>query len=181
LRKLVTRKELARILPCHPRSLSRWIEEGLPVAVRGRGGRASLFDPVASTAWVRAKEEAAKTAMPSFLEARTRQAVAQAVEAEQRVALRAGKLLPVEDVERVWSAEVAAVRARLLVIPTALADRVHRVATLEGAAGVERVLREEIYHALRELSVGKSRRTRTASRTRRTTKRRKPTVAKVKT
>jgi len=154
VRGLVTRRELAKRLGCNARTIAKWIEEGLPVAKRGRGGRPSKYDEAAVRAWIEVREEAARSNAPDLMASRARKELAQAVEAEQRVAIRAGKLIPIEEVDRIWSGQVAAVRARLLAWPTALADRLHRVAALEGAAGVERVLQEIVYDALRELAAG---------------------------
>lgn len=150
-RDLVTRRELARRLKRDARTISKWQDEGLPVATRGRGGRPSLYDEATVRAWLLARDEAVQQA-PDLMVSRARKELAQAVEAEQRVAIRAHQLIAIEEVDRIWSAQVAAIRARLLAWPTALADRLHRVATLEGAAGVERVLQEIVYEALRELA-----------------------------
>jgi phage terminase Nu1 subunit (DNA packaging protein) len=175
---LVTRRELARRLPCDPRTVARWQEEGLPVAKRGRGGRPSLYDEAAVRAWLTTREETARQQAPDFTASRARKELAQAIEAEQRVAIRASKLIPIEDVDRLWSGQVAAIRARLLAWPTALADRIHRVAALEGAAGVEQLLQEIVYDALRELAAGaaptRRRRTRKASTTRKRSRGGKP-------
>jgi len=154
--KLVTRLQLAKHLKHLPRTISKWQEEGLPVARRGRGGRPSLYDEPAVRAWVEAREAAAQTQAPTFMISRSRKELAQALEAEQRVALRSGTLLAAADVDRTWSAEVAAVRARLLAIPTAWSDRLHRAGALGGAAGIEALLVEAIYQVLRELAGGAS-------------------------
>jgi hypothetical protein len=76
----------------------------------------------------------------------------QALLHEQLHATRARDLLPREEVERIWTAEIAAVRAKLLAWPMTLADQVHRVAVLEGLPGVERVLQEAVRQVLRELA-----------------------------
>jgi phage terminase Nu1 subunit (DNA packaging protein) len=150
---LVTSKQLATSLDCHPRSIAKWLDEGAPVAVRGRGGRPSLYDEEAFTTWVQAREEQAQHS-PDLLVSRARKEMAQALEAEQRVALKARTLIHVDDVERVWSAQVSAIRSRLLAMPTELADKLHRVATLDGVAGVETVLEAAVHDVLRELAGG---------------------------
>lgn len=154
---LLTRRQLADRLGKHPMTVTKWEQDGLPVAVRGRRGRPSLYDPTAVSAWCQARDEAAKQQAPDLLVARARKELAQAIEAEQRVAIRAGKLIAIEDVDRIWSAQVAAVRAQLLAIPTALADRLHRVAALEGVVGIETVLVDAMHAALRELADGGAR------------------------
>lgn len=128
------------------------------MASRGRAGRPSRYDEDAVRTWMGERDVAAAAASQgactTFADARMRKELAQAAEAEQRVAMRAGRLIAVEEVDRVWSTQVAAVRARLLAMPTALADRLHRVAVTAGPAGVEAVLQAATYEALRELAGG---------------------------
>ena len=49
--ELVTRTELARLLDCHPRTIVKWTDESMPVAVRGKRGRPSRYDVVVCRAW----------------------------------------------------------------------------------------------------------------------------------
>lgn len=163
---LLTRLEVAYRLGVNPQTVTKWIEEGLPVAERGKGRRPSRYEESSVRRWVAAREKAIEGQRPggrapggdgdapNLIASRARKELAQAIEAEQRVALRAGKLIPVEEVDKLWSGQVAAVRARLLSWPTALSDRLHRVAVTEGPAGVERVLFELTHDALRELAGG---------------------------
>jgi hypothetical protein len=103
-------------------------------------------------AWMAARDQAPASTATDFTAARIRKELAQAAEAEQRVAQRAGKLIAVEDVEKTWAGMVAAARARLLALPIALADRVCRVAVTEGVAAVEAILQAAVYDVLRELA-----------------------------
>ena len=163
---LLTRLEVAYRLGVNPQTVTKWIEEGLPVAERGKGRRPSQYEESSVRRWVAAREKAvegqrpvgratgADGDAPNLIASRARKELAQAIEAEQRVALRALKLIPIEEVDKLWSGQVAAVRARLLSWPTALSDRIHRVAVTEGSVGVERVLFEVTHDALRELSGG---------------------------
>jgi phage terminase Nu1 subunit (DNA packaging protein) len=152
-RNLQTRGELAEALGCSVRTISTWQGEGLPVAVRGKGGRASLFDPAACRRWVETREEARANSQPvDVARARARREEAQALLAEQLHATRAGRLLPADDVAGVWSRHVAAVRAAILATYTTAADRVHRAATIEGLAGVEREMKTIAFELLRELA-----------------------------
>lgn len=173
---LVTRRVLAARIQHHEISITKWQREGLPVAHRGRKGKPSLYDETAVRAWLQAREDAAQTQAPDLIVSRSRKELAQAVEAEQRVAIKAHQLIAIDEVDRIWSAQVAAIRARLLAWPTAHADRLHRVAALEGAAGVERVLQEIVYDALRELAA-----TTASVQTRRRRKPAKATSAKRRT
>ena len=155
---LFTRPDIAYRLGVSPQTIAKWTEEGLPVAVRGKGRRPSKYEESSVRRWVAAHKHDTDSSAhtdsqtPNLTVARARKELAQAVEAEQRVALRAGKLIPIEEVDKLWSHQVAAIRTRLLIWPTALADRIHRVAALEGPAGVERVLLAAAHDALRELA-----------------------------
>ena len=163
---LLTRLEVAYRLGVNPQTVTKWIDEGLPVAERGKGRRPSRYEEASVRRWVAAREKAIEGQRPggrapggdgdapNLIASRARKELAQAIEAEQRVALRAGKLIPVEEVDRLWSGQVAAMRARLLTWQTALSDRVHRVALTEGPTGVERVLLDATYDVLRELAGG---------------------------
>ena len=150
---LVTRRSLAVALGVHPQTVTKWEREGLPIAERGRKGRPSLYCESDVRAWLAQREAAAKDLESLDLVAeRARKEHWQAQLAEQQFQVRAGRLIPVDDVERTWSHQVAAVRAKFLAMPTALSDRLHRAATLEGVAAVEATLQAAIYDALRELS-----------------------------
>ena len=96
---------------------------------------------------------AGTTAGPVNLVAeRARKERAQAVEAEQRVAIKAGALLARDEVERIWSAEIAAVRTRLLGLPQQHADQVHQAAATGGVAAVEVLLVDMIRAVLVEMA-----------------------------
>jgi len=153
--KGLTRPELAKALGCNPRTVAKWQEEGLPVASRGRGGRASRYDETGVRAWVAAREEAAK--QPGGLDwsqERARKEHWQGLLAEQLHKTRERELLPRLEAEKAWSAEVAAARTKLLAWRTTLSDRLTRAATLEGEPGVERVLDAAVRDVLRELAGG---------------------------
>ena len=151
----LTRRALAAKHGVHMSAVTKWEHDGLPVAQRGGKGRPSLYDPRAVAAWLQAREEASKTGGHADLaQERARKERAQAILAEQTFAIRSGDYVPRRDVERAWAAEVAAIRTHLLAWPTTLADRVFRVATLEGLPGVERVLYEATREVLRELGAG---------------------------
>jgi hypothetical protein len=136
------------------------------VAVRGRKGKPSKYRERDVRAWLQQREEAAKRPGSVFdvAKEKARREHSQALLHEQLHATRARDLLPREEVERIWMAEIAAVRAKLLAWPMTLADQVHRVAVLEGLPGVERVLQEAVRQVLRELAepTPKTRGTRTA-------------------
>lgn len=157
-KRLVTRGELAVEWAVHPRTIAKFIEEGMPVAKRGRGGRSSLFNLEACQAWRDAREHLAADQPVDLPRERARKERAQALLAEQLYAVRSGKLLPAEDVERIWMAEVRSVRSAILASYTASADRVYRAATTDGLAGVERALKAIAHDVLRELADGPKKR-----------------------
>ena len=126
---LITRRELAGALGCHPQTVNRWASEGMPVATPGRGGRASRYDEAACRAWMDTRRTAAEGEPVDLVRERARKERAQARLAEQQYAQRAGELLPRGEVEQVWAREIAAVRTKILAIETTHADRVHRAAS----------------------------------------------------
>lgn len=133
-------------------TITKWERDGMPIATRGTRGRPSLYDAAACEAWRAARDAAAETATHSLEQARIQKELSQAALNRQTAAIRAGQLLKREDVERTWAKHVAAVRNRLLHLPTALADRLHRLATLEGPSAVEAALQEAVGDVLRELA-----------------------------
>lgn len=149
---LVTRRELASALAKHPMTVTKWEQDGMPVAVRGRKGKPSLYDEAAVRAWLVEREEERGGEFVSLEKARIRKELSQARLNEQRLLVAERKLLPSDDVEKAWASEVAAVRTVLLAVPQTYADKVFRAGTLDGLSGVERALKEAMYEALRELA-----------------------------
>lgn len=152
--QLVDKKELAKALGTSIRNIARWQEEGMPVAQRGKPGKASLYDLEACRAWrdQHFAVQGGATAASLAAQERARKERAQALLAEQAYAMRAGQLLPREEVQRIWEAELTTLRNRLLAWPTVLADRLHQAALTEGVDGVEAALNEAVRDALKELS-----------------------------
>lgn len=156
-RKLSTRKEAAEILAVHPQTITKWEASGLPVAQRGGRGRPSKYDVEEIRAWLDARDAEARRAVDGAggldpLKEKANREHYQAKLLEQTFQLRQRELLPAHEVERQWLAEIAGVRALLLALPVTRADRVHRAATLEGLAGVERELQAAVKEVLRQLA-----------------------------
>jgi len=149
---LVTRVALARLLGVSPMTVSKWIDDAAPVAVRGRAGVPSLYDPVKVRAWKAARDSASAGGAVGVAAARAAKESAQARLAEQTYEARAGSLLPAEAVAQVWSAHIAAVRTRLVAWPQVLADRLARACAVDGVAGVERELEAAVRAVLAELA-----------------------------
>lgn len=154
-KKLATRREVAAALGVHMDSVFKWERSGLPVVVRGGRGRPSKYDLEAVRAWLASRDEAARRAVEGPLDPVQEKAARdhwQAELARQTHEIRHRTLLPSADVERAWAAEVAAVRAKLLALPTTYSDRIHRAGTLDGLSGVEKALQAAVYDVLRQFA-----------------------------
>jgi hypothetical protein len=153
---LLTRRALAARLDVHMMSITKWERDGMPIAERGARGRPSLYDELAVRAWIQARDAAAKAGkLVDVAQERAKKERAQAALAEQTYQMRAGDLIPREEWERAKIAENVAIKAHLLGWAATLADRVFRAATLEGLAGVEKVLGDAVREVLRELAESK--------------------------
>lgn len=152
----LTRRDLALLFNVNMMTVTKWEQAGMPVAHRGGKGRPSLYQPGEVRAWLQQRDAAAAPAGASgavdLVKERARKERAQALEAEQRVAIKAREYLPVADVERAWAFEVQAVRTAILATYTTRADQLHRIAVTEGVAGVEAFLKELAHDLLRELA-----------------------------
>lgn len=141
-----------------------------------RGRPVIVDEPLARQEWAqgaskprpRRAQGGRRAADPSLVEATRRVAVERARKLQLENDQKAGRLLPVDEVRRVWSAHIAAVRTKLLALPVTLADKVHRTATLEGAGGVERALNVAVRDVLTELATGDDERPQRATKRRRT-------------
>ncbi len=155
---LLTRRELAALLHVVPMTITKWEQAGMPIATRGRKGKPSRYRETVVRSWLQQREEDAQRpgSVTDVAKEKARLAREQADLTLQTRMMRARDLLPREEVERAWTAEVAAVRAKLLAWPATLADQVHRAAVLDGLGGVERVLNEAIRNVLRELAHAKA-------------------------
>ena len=155
-KKLITRRELAHNLAHHMQTVTKWEQAGMPVAEPGRKGKPSLYSEPEVRKWLAAREKTAQsTGVHDVARERARKEKAQAILAEQTVAIRASDLVPRVQVERAWAAEVSAVRAKLLAWPSTISDRLYRESVVRGVKGVERVIKEAVDGLLRELSTPK--------------------------
>jgi phage terminase Nu1 subunit (DNA packaging protein) len=149
-RVLKTRAELAVALGITAGTLTRWERDGCPVAKKAPRGRPSLFDEKAVRAWRDAVDAARRTPGVVSLEVqRARLAAAQAARVEQQNRVRAGELIEVAELERTLAEILATLRARLLAIPSAMAETLARETD---PRAVHRVLTETIHDALAELA-----------------------------
>lgn len=152
--KFITRRDLAARLGVHMQTVTKWEHDGLPTARRGRRGKPSLYNEAACRAWLEAREQAAESDPIDVARERARKERAQARLAEQTYAARAKTLLPADEVDRLWTTELMAARAKFLALPQAYADRLARAVTLRGVAGAEAAIRDMVEEVLRELAAG---------------------------
>jgi len=153
-KKLATRRELAAALDVHMQTITKWERDGLPIAERGSRGRPSRYSLEAVRAWRAAREEAARKVDGPLdpIQEKAARDHWQAELARQTHEIRHKTLLPAADVERAWAAEVAAVRAKLLALPTTYSDRIYRAGTLDGLSGVEKAVQAAVYDVLRQFA-----------------------------
>lgn len=117
-KKLLVRRELAKALGCDQRTVAKFQDEGMPVAVRGRGGRPSKFNAAACVAWKTKRDTSSSdTGAPAFMVARTRKELAQALEAEQRIATKGKYLVDAREVEARIADDISKARTKLLGLP----------------------------------------------------------------
>lgn len=152
--EFLTGEELAEKMSVSPGTIRSWARRGMPVAQRGRRGdkrkpnRYRLED-------VQAWRTESKRGTLDVNQARARRERAQAILAEQTVAIRARDLVPREQVEKAWAVEIMAVRTKLLSWPATISDKIYREATLKGLQGVQQVIKEAVDELLLELSTSK--------------------------
>lgn len=151
---LVTRRELAAQLGQHMQTITKWEQQGLPIEVRGRKGKSSLYSLSKVQAWIARRDAAAAqgtttpndlVAARAFRERLAGERIKQVIEKE------AGQLMPLEEVKRLMTAEAVAIRAIVLNSYATHADRVFRAASIDGLRGTERALQELAHEILREL------------------------------
>jgi phage terminase Nu1 subunit (DNA packaging protein) len=154
---LVGRRELAHRLGVNAQTITKWHDEGLPIEKRGRKGVENRYDLDEVEAWRKKRdaEKAAATSTPTGLnafQAKAEKEHWQGRLAQQQYLLRSGELVRTVDVEKMWAAEVTAVRAIILASYVTHADRICRAAKLDGLAGVEREMKALGEEICRELA-----------------------------
>lgn len=144
--KIVNQAELCEIVGLSDVSIWQMQSEGLPVLKRGARGQENAYDAPAVVAWLieRAVAKACRETPHSRL------ARLQGDRVEQQLAVEAGRLVPVDQIEPTW-------RYRVLSAAAFLSGQHSRLAgVLEATAGVDakrKVLREEFGQFLTRLGV----------------------------
>lgn len=122
-KELMTGPQLAVALDVHEDTIRKWAQDGMPVARRGKGRRASWYDVDEVQAWKRTRERASAVAAVAAEKVQNLRVERELKQIEK--AKRLGQLVPVEEVERRWAGIVAAVRERILSLPgTALQQNI---------------------------------------------------------
>jgi len=146
-RELLTRRELATALGIHVQTITKWQQQGMPIAARGRRGRAALHSLPAVIEWRHRTEAARQTGaeVVSLSAARARLAKAQAEKWERENRKRTGELIERAVVVREGQNMIFAAKTKLLQVP--------RQCVLRGVPrDAEAVIRQHIVEALRELA-----------------------------
>ena len=147
----MTRREAAKAVGVHQDTLSRLLNGVLAAAVlerKGRGGALVLSRPAIEVYAAVMKER--RPLDPQH--ERARRDAASADMAEHRLSVARGEFLPADEVERVWSGVVAAVRSKLLAVPDFLTDNICRAFELDGQAGIYSALKTAMREALNEMA-----------------------------
>lgn len=153
---LFTRRQLSKVFAKDERTIARWLEDGLPCEVKGRGGRPSMYSLPACVEWVIHRELQAQGGAedgklsPQVERAKLDQRRRE--ELEIKIQVRRGELVEAAAVRSEFADLAVAVRARLRAIPDAVADQ---LAGLTPAAS-KALLLARIDDALRELARGET-------------------------
>ena len=151
---LVTRLQLKDVLQVNDRTIYKFLDEGMPVARRGKGRQASLYDVGACVRWFIERERAAFSGTADGFSPQKERAILDRKRGEEldlRLKIKRGELVPIEDVAREFADCAAATKARIRRVPDAIVDRLLAVAA-HGPHGVKAILLAEIDAALRELA-----------------------------
>jgi hypothetical protein len=137
----------------HSSTATRRAQPGGPleaaVVEPGKGRRAALLSRRGVEVYAAALRDQ-RPLDPQYERARRDRAAADL--GELKVHAERGVLLPADEVERQWVAEVTALRNHLLSVPTIACDRIYRAAVLGDVAAVERELDDQMRRVLTELS-----------------------------
>lgn len=152
--KLLTRKEAAARLGVHPQTILNWEKAGLVPDIRGRRGVASKFKLSTIKAWRDAQDLDARRELGESSPAaeRAKRDRAQRKLLEQTYEVRARHLLPADEVRKVWSSHIAAVRSKILALPATATARLHRADKIGGQRGLGLELKTITNELLRELA-----------------------------
>ena len=130
----------------------------MPAAKRAGRGRETRFDLVKCRAWreaVDAVDSEDGDLGQSTRRARLRKDLAQAMEAEQRIAIKAGTVVNADEVLRKWTDEISRCRSHLLGIPSRVKSRLPHLA-LTDIATIDALVREALKHLATGVAITKT-------------------------
>ena len=136
-------RTIASVLGIKPRRVTDLVKIGMPQVKRGRY---NLADCVQWYVDYRVKAASHASRMDN---ARLRKLRAEAKEKELKISTMEEKLIPVDKVVKTWSNITAAMKAKLLAIPTKAAPMILSVTT---QAEAQEILKSHVYEALDELT-----------------------------
>ncbi len=114
--RLVKRASAAARFGVTPARINRWVDDGAPVARRGRNGHPALYDVSAIRRWLARRRSGPSPALSLALE-RARLARSQAEKCELDIATRRRQLVSQEEVLSAQQQIFGAIKTRLLAIP----------------------------------------------------------------
>lgn len=153
---LVTRLQLGVLFRKDPRTIASWIESGMPVALKGRGGKAAKYAVPDCIEWRIQQELQARGVNVGALSPHNERALLdrkRREDLELKMRVRQGELVSAEDVAREYADLAISVKSRLRGIPDASADQLVAIAR-QGPAAVKGYLLARIDEALRDLARG---------------------------
>ena len=134
---------IAAVLGLTTRRVRVLIQLGMPKVKRGRYNLAECVQ------WYVNYRVKAASHASRMDNARLRKLRAEAKEKELKISTMEGKLIPVDEVVKTWSNITAAMRAKLLAIPTKAAPM---ILSITKQAEAQEILKSYIYEALDELT-----------------------------
>lgn len=143
----VSKKEAAAFFTVSTQALDGWFTSGCPVAKRDDTGRIVAVDLQAMAQW--RIDRAAMSEGNGLDFERTRLTKAQADKTELEVAELRAELIPATKIETHWQAMIAAMRARLVGLPSKIAPQ---VAGPDDLTRVQDMIQAGVYEALAEIA-----------------------------
>lgn len=151
---LVTRQQLAKVFKRDTRTIARWLEDAMPCAVKGRGGKPSMYSIPDCVEWLVQREIRAHTSedgpvlSPAIEQARLNQKRTE--ELELKLKVRRGELVEKAAIIDEYVDLAVAVKSRIRAVPDAIADQL--VGLSPGA--IKHLLLALLDEALQELARG---------------------------
>lgn len=143
--KLVNKRDLALIVGVSERTLTEYQREGLPMQVDGSRGESNTYDTEQVIRWLVMRE----VSKPGNETQRDRLARLQGDKVEMEIAVAAGQLVAVGDIEPAWLAMAASAKSYLRAEPDRLAQLLE---VTDGVDGKRDLLSDTFDEFLRKLS-----------------------------